>query len=106
VDDRPIWCGKPATTEALAILRSLKFVEQLGHTAMAVELDWLELIQSCNWVIKVWSPYSAIMATISPLILAYGNQVAHELARNSYISKELVAWDVDPPSYIFTICNS
>ena len=50
-----------ATAEALALLKGLKFIEQLGDMPVTIESDSLEQIQACNGVIEVWSPYSAIM---------------------------------------------
>ena len=61
--------------------------------------------------IEVWSPYSAILAEC--FMMAYNfdsivfehcprdaNQVAHQLAKSSYISKSVVSWEGDPPGFI------
>jgi ribonuclease HI len=51
-----------ASAEALALLRGLEFLEQIGVSNVIVESDSLSLIQACNSLIKVWSPFSAILA--------------------------------------------
>jgi hypothetical protein len=50
------------TAEALALLRGLKFMEQLGYSSVIIEPYSLELIQACNGVIEASSPSSTIMA--------------------------------------------
>lgn len=50
------------TSEAVAIQRGLELVEGLGCHQVIVESDSLEVIQACNGVIKIWSPYTAILA--------------------------------------------
>jgi hypothetical protein len=87
-------------------------LDQLGCSFIVVESDSLELIQACNGVIEVWSPYSAIWAecfmkasTFNGISFHHcssdANKVAHELARNAYSTKDL-SWDGDPPGSIKT----
>jgi hypothetical protein len=61
--------------------------------------DSLELINACNAVIEVWSPYTAIMAecfffkasTMPKVAFQHcpreANEVAHQLAKSAYSSK-------------------
>jgi hypothetical protein len=53
-----------STTEALISALARVGVSRTvwGCSLVTVELDSLELFQACNIVIKVWSPYSAILA--------------------------------------------
>ncbi|XP_071674396.1 uncharacterized protein [Lolium perenne] len=49
-----------ATAEALALLKGLEFLEQLGVSSVNIESDSLELIQACKSEIEIWSPYTVI----------------------------------------------
>jgi hypothetical protein len=48
--------------EALALLKGIDMLDQFSCSFIVVESDSLELIQACNGVIEVWSPYFAILA--------------------------------------------
>jgi ribonuclease HI len=89
----------------MALLKGLEFLEKLGCSSVVVESDSLELIQACNGESEVWSPYDAILTecfvkTSNMFNISFkhcqrdANQVAHELARNSFQSKEnyLLGW--------------
>jgi ribonuclease HI len=100
-----------ATVEALALLRGVEFLEQLERTNMCIESDSLELIQACNGEIEAWSPYSLIMTEcFTKVSILRGisfqhcpreaNEVAHQLARNAYTSKQHLAWDGDSLGFI------
>jgi ribonuclease HI len=100
-----------ATAEALALLRGLEFLEELGCFSVIIESDSLDLIQACNGVVEVWSPYSAIMvkcflkaSSMKEVLFQHcnrdANQVAHSLARHVYESKENLVWNGDPPKFI------
>ena len=67
--------------------------------SMIIESDSLELIQACNGVIEVWNPYTAILADCfskASLMSNIGfqhcprdaNQVAHQLAKKAYETKD------------------
>jgi hypothetical protein len=49
------------TAEAIALLKDFELLESLGCSRMVTESDCLELIEACNGVNEVQSPYSAIM---------------------------------------------
>ena len=51
-----------ATAEAFGLLKGLELLEQLGCSSVIVESDSMELIQACNGVLEVLSPFSLIMA--------------------------------------------
>jgi hypothetical protein len=76
-----------------------------------IESDSLELIQACNAVIEIWSPYSAIIAEC--FMLAHysdeisfqhcprdANQVSHQIARHSYIAKSAISLEGQLPEFI------
>jgi ribonuclease HI len=57
------WKGLSAcTAEAMAMLKGLVLVEQIGCQKVVIESDSLELIQACNGTIEIWSPCTAILA--------------------------------------------
>ena len=100
-----------ATAKALALLKGLQFLESVGCSSVIIESDSLELIQVCNGEIAVWSPYSAILAECFSKAsmmedvsfqhcMRDANQVAHQLAKHVYQSKENLVWDGDPPGFI------
>ena len=49
------------TSEAVALQRGLIIVENLGCLPTVVETHSLELVEAFNGVIKIWSPYTAIL---------------------------------------------
>jgi ribonuclease HI len=100
-----------ATSKALALLRGLETIEDLGSTPIMIESDSLELIKACNGVIEVWNSYSTILAECFMKVGATkdisfqhcfmdANKVSHNLARNVYRSKCNLVWDEDPPDFI------
>ena len=100
-----------ATAEATALQRGMMFIERIGRAPVVVETDSLELSQSYNGVIEVWSPYSAILTDcfirahhIGSIMVQHcrgeANSVAHKLARHAFDSNLSIFWDSDPPSFI------
>jgi ribonuclease HI len=100
-----------ATAEALALLKGLEFLEQLGVSSVNIESDSLELIQACKSEIEIWSPYTAVLADCFLKAHSFkdisfehcrreANQVAHQLAKFSFESNSVVSWDDAPPSFI------
>uniref|UniRef100_A0A8R7NW91 RNase H type-1 domain-containing protein n=1 Tax=Triticum urartu TaxID=4572 RepID=A0A8R7NW91_TRIUA len=99
--------------EAIALQRGLELLEDLGCQPVIVESDSLEIIQACNGVIEIWSPYSAILADCFQKALRIGdvsfihcprkaNRLAHNLARHSFDSNSTFVWDGDPPGFLFS----
>ena len=100
------------TEEAVALQRGLSMVQDLGCIGVIMESDSLELIQTCNGIIKVWTPYTTILADCFQMALFYGCSVSHPL---SYLGVQTgwpstrftfsglnveVDWDGHPPSFI------
>lgn len=99
------------TAEAVAIQRGLEMVEDLGCQQIIVESDSLEVIQACNGVIEIWSPYTAILAECFQIAYQIGtvsfvhcfreaNRLAHNLARYSFSLNSSFVWDGDPPRFL------
>lgn len=85
------------TAEASALQKGLLFAQDLGCSPIVIESVSLELIQACNGVIEIWSPYTAILADCFQIEQNIGavsflhcpsesNMVAHNLARFTYDS--------------------
>lgn len=100
-----------AAVEALALLRGLQFLQKLGVSSALIESDSLELIQACNRKIEVWTPHAAILAenfmnasTMNVVAFQHclreANEVAHQLAKYVYQTKENFIWEGDPPSFL------
>uniref|UniRef100_A0ACD5XBD9 Uncharacterized protein n=1 Tax=Avena sativa TaxID=4498 RepID=A0ACD5XBD9_AVESA len=101
------------SVEAMALLKGLKLLENLGCEKVTIESDSFELIQTCNRFDKIWSPYAAIMAEcflkvrfMKEIFFKHrsmeANQVAHNLSRFSYEQKSTVHWDDDFPSFLLS----
>jgi ribonuclease HI len=101
----------PASAEAMALLKGLELIDQLGCKNIACESDSLELVQACNGETDILSPYAAILADCFAIASKIdnisfnhcqreANQVAHQMAKYSYDTKESHAWDGDPPDFI------
>ena len=96
------------TAEAIALQRGLELLEDLGCQLVIVESDSLEIIQACNGVIEIWSPYSAILTDCFQKALCigvvsfmhcprYANRLTRNLARHSFDSNSIFVWDGDHP---------
>jgi ribonuclease HI len=103
-----------ATAEAIALLRGLELLEQLGCSKVIIESDSLERIHACNGTIEIWSPYSAILAecflkasNIESVSFQHcprkANQVAHNLAKFAYDTKQTFSWDGDPRVLLYLL---
>lgn len=85
--------------------------EELGCNEVVMGSDYLELIQACNGIIGIWSPYIKILEDCFQSAKGIGsvsfchcprdaNRAAHNQARMFYYSKVVINWDADPLSYI------
>jgi ribonuclease HI len=97
--------------EATAMREGLLLAESLGCNHLIAESDSLETIEACSGGQRWWNECSAIFADCVDKVASIGdvefkfcpreaNQVAHELARHSFISKTSCTWDDDPPSFL------
>ena len=100
-----------AAAEALALLRGLQFLQNLSCAAAIIESDSLELVQACNRKIEICSPHAAVLAesfmyasSMDEVVFQHcrreANEVAHQLAKKVYESRENFIWEGDPPRFI------
>jgi hypothetical protein len=84
--------------EALAMLHDLKLEQNLGYTSVEAESDSLEVIQQCMCAERIWCDAVTIYAEIIAVAGCIGvvefshcrremNKVAHDIARDSFVSK-------------------
>ena len=80
-----------AMGESTALQRGLALIEGLQCVPVTVESDSLELVESFNGTIQVWSPYAAVLADCFQIAFRIGsismhhcnreaNKIAHKLA--------------------------
>jgi ribonuclease HI len=100
-----------AMAEAMAMLHGLSLVNQIGCSSVEVESDSIEVIQISTGENRMWNEASAIYSDILAQAANIGtvefshcrrdtNTVAHDLARDSFISRSCCNWIDDPPSFI------
>jgi ribonuclease HI len=53
-----------ATSEAIALLKGMELLEQIGCSRVVIESDSSQLADACNGTIEIWNPYSAILAEV------------------------------------------
>ena len=101
-----------ATAEALALQKDLTLIECIRCSPVIIETDSMELCQSYNGVIEIWSPYSAILVDCFVKAHSIGsvsvqhcrreaNVVAHNLAKHALETNSYTFWEDDPPRFIF-----
>ena len=83
-------------------------MERLGYVPMIVESDSFELIQVCNDIIEIWSPYMAVLADCFQKAQRIGsivsfqhyvretNVMMHNLSKHAFGTKHDLFWDIDP----------
>ena len=100
------------TSEAIALRRGLQLVDDLGCVPVIVESDSLELVESLNGVIQIWSPYTSILMDCFLLAQRIGrvtiqhcqreaNVVAHKIARFVFEKNNSIFWEEDPLALLF-----
>jgi ribonuclease HI len=99
------------TAEAYAMLKGLEFLDKFGCSSCIIESDSLELIQACTGEMDINGPYTAILADcfqkaseVMNIQFMHcnreANQVAHELARFAFSSKDILSWVDESPDFI------
>jgi ribonuclease HI len=99
--------------EATALLKGLEYLEKIGCSSAYVESDSLELIKACNGEIEIWSPYTAVLVdrfqkarSMDMVIFQHcprdANDVAHNLSKVAYESRNSFSWDGRPPDFILS----
>jgi ribonuclease HI len=99
------------SAEAMAILKGLDFLENIGCDAAYIESDSTEVIEACSGTIDIMGPYSAILADCfqkasSMRMVKFihcrreANMVAHHLAKRAYETRSSIHWRDRPPDFI------
>jgi ribonuclease HI len=102
-----------ATAEAIAMRNGLELAVSLGCNRVEAESDAVDVINACNGEEMWWSSAAAIYADCISSIATLGevkfrhcpresNEVAHNLARFCYDSKNSCNWVDEPPSCILS----
>ena len=102
-----------AMAEATALQSGLALIAGLQCVPVTVESDSLELVESFNGTIQVWSPYAAVLADCFHIASRIGsismhhcnreaNYVAHNLAGYAFVTDSTIFWDDDPPDFIIS----
>jgi ribonuclease HI len=100
--------------EAMAMREGLALANRLGCSTVIMESDSLETIDACTGSESWWGESAAIFADcvdLAALIdkVAFkhcpreANEVAHEIASNSYSTRNSYNWVDEPPDFI--ICK-
>jgi ribonuclease HI len=98
--------------EALAMLHGLKLARDLGYIYVEAESDSLEVIQLCAGEERIWNDSTTIYAKIMTCAGSIGvvdfmhyrrqmNKVAHDIARDSFLSRRSCTW-IDEPLALFS----
>ena len=102
--------------EAHAMRDGLDLASRFGYNNVVDESDSLEVIQACTGDQYWWSESATIFAycvdlssDIGTVIYKYcsreANQVAHELARDSFVNKNYRNWSSKAPSFLVSKLN-
>jgi ribonuclease HI len=97
--------------EALAMKEGLSLAVRLGCNSIIAESDSIVTVEACSDKETWWTTPAAIYADcidISSIIGSVSfshcpreaNQVAHEIAKFSFLNKLSCNWDDEPPSFI------
>jgi ribonuclease HI len=103
--------SSPAMAEAQAMLHGLELANSIGCNALEAESDSIEVITYFSGEVEMWNEATAVYAdciTITSMIgkveykhcLRETNEVAHLIARNSFISHISCIWVGEPPSLL------
>jgi ribonuclease HI len=104
----------PAVAEAMAMREGLSLANHMVCTNVIMESDSSETIDACNGTEAWWGEYAAILAgcvdlasLLNSVCFQYcpreANEVAHDLARDSFMCKISSSWVDKPPDFI--ICK-
>jgi ribonuclease HI len=104
----------PAVAEAMAMREGLSLANRMGCTNVIMESDSTETVDACNGTEAWWGESAAILADCVDLASLLNsvsfqhcpreaNEVAHDLARDSFASKNSSSWVDKPPDFI--ICK-
>jgi ribonuclease HI len=102
------------TAEAMAMREGLALANRLGCNNIIMESDSVETVDACTGVERWWGESAAIFADFVDLAALLdqvsfkhcpreANEVAHEIASNSFLTRSSYNWVDEPPNFI--ICK-
>ena len=110
--------GDAPVAEAYALLDGLRLAEQVGCNRIIVNSDCMQVVTtiregfSATTAAAVYDECLSIWMTFSSISIEHcnrdadANQVAHELAKNSYVNRTSCTWADEPPSFLIaTLAN-
>jgi hypothetical protein len=100
-------------TETIAMKEGLQLAQNIGCNRIVAESDFLETIEACTGDSRWWNASSVIYAGCIDIASFIGsvsfkhcsreaNQVAHEIAKFSFLNNQSCNW-VDEPLVLFLI---
>jgi ribonuclease HI len=103
--------ASPLLAEAYAMKEGLSLAMHMGYNMIVAESDSMEVVEACSGAETWWSEAAAIFADCVNRVASIGtvsfhhtlreaNQVAHELAKNSFSNKSTCNWIDEPPDFI------
>jgi ribonuclease HI len=103
--------SSPATAEAIAMKEGLLLAISMGCNTIIAESDAIEVIEACTGKEIWWNEAASIFADIVDSTTTIGevtfkhcpreaNNVAHELAKFSFLNKNSCNWASEPPSFL------
>ena len=104
--------GDAPMAEAFALLDGLRLAEQVGCNRIIVNTDCMQVVStmrddgfSATTAAAVYDDYFTLWQEFSLISIEHcnsdANQVAHELARNSFLNRSSCIWADEPPNFIF-----
>ena len=97
--------------EAFAMRDGLQLAVKLGCSNVVAESDSIQVVQACTGEEPWWNAAATIFADCVDLVTNIGsvkfshclreaNQVAHELAKDSFINRSSSSWMAEAPNFI------
>ena len=104
--------GDAPMAEAFALLDGLRLAEQVGCNRILVNTDCMQVVStmrddgfSATTAAAVYDDCFKLWQEFSLISIEHcnrdANQVAHELARNSFLNRSSCIWADEPPNFIF-----
>jgi ribonuclease HI len=105
------YVASPLMAEAIAMREGLALAIKMGCSNVVAESDSLEVIQACTGEESWWNEAPAVFADCTDMRSHIGsvyfqycpreaNQVAHEIARDSFTSNSSSSWEAEAPRFI------
>jgi ribonuclease HI len=103
-----------AMAESLAMKEGLPYAMSISCNNIIIESDSIETIEACTGEEIWWNESAAVFADCVDLASEFdmlefkycpreANQVAHEIAKISFLNKKSCIWVDEPPSFLMSI---